>query len=129
MRTRPRQSGIALSYIVEAIYPYQERISRTCSVCSPFVECPARFTGLLASSCHPPTRAERSLSLQFSLPGPPSIAIAISYGSYRSDPLWPALRGQSELSAQPLTLRGSFTFEILLRYYKFSVPNSLAAVI
>lgn len=86
-------------------------------MCSPFVECPARFTGLLAyqalarCSCRP---AERSFSLLFSPLGPPPIALAISYGSSSSQPRGPALRGQGGLSGQVSPhsnyVRGSFAF-------------------
>ena len=41
--------------------------------------------------------------------GPFPIALTISYGNSSSHPLWPAQRGLSELSGQPLTL-GVFRF-------------------
>ncbi|ONK54758.1 uncharacterized protein A4U43_UnF11890 [Asparagus officinalis] len=79
--------------------------------CAPFVECPARFTGLLPTKHLPAAPAARQAGgalviLTVLSAGPPPIALAISYGSYSSHPLWPALRGQSELSGQPLTLWG-----------------------
>lgn len=86
-------------------------------MCPPFVECPARFTGLLAyqalarSSCRPlGGRSGALVILTVLSAGAPPIALAISYGSSSSHPLWPALRGQSELSGQPLTCRGPFAF-------------------
>ncbi|KAF3949771.1 hypothetical protein CMV_024397 [Castanea mollissima] len=77
-------------------------------------------------------RAERSLSLLFSLPGPPPIALAISYGSSSSQPQGPALRGQSGLSGQVSLhsnyVRRSFAFARSReeRYYESSVPDSIA---
>ena len=86
-------------------------ISRTCSVCPPFVECPARFTGLLAyqalarCSCRP--LDGRSARYPYcSLCWGPPIALDISYGSSSSQPQGAALRGQSGLSSQsPFELR------------------------
>lgn len=63
--------------------------------------------------------------------GPP-IALAISYGSSSCQPQGPALRGQSGLSRQPpfeLWLGVLSLFPDLERYYKSSVPDSIAAAI
>lgn len=88
--------------------------------CAPFrrVPRPVHWAVGLPSTCPlllpPAKRAERSLSLLFSMPGPPPIALAISYGSSSSKPQGPALRGQSGLSGQPpfelRYVRGSFAF-------------------
>ncbi|KAH0646310.1 hypothetical protein KY284_034194 [Solanum tuberosum] len=96
-------------------------ISRTCLVCPPFFDCPARFTGLLAyqalARCSRRPLGGRSAHYpDFSLCWGPPIARAISYISSSSQPQGPAPRGQSGLSD-------------LERYYKSSVPDSIAAAI
>ena len=91
------------------------------------------LTGLLAyqalarCSCRPPSG--RSARYPYLL-GPPPIALAISYGSSSSQPRGPALRGQSGLSGQrPFELGGLSLLPDLERYYKSSVPDSIAATI
>lgn len=98
---------------------------------------PVHWAVGLPSTCPlllpPAKRAERSLSLLFSMPGPPPIALAISYGSSSSKPQGPALRGQSGLSGKPpfelRSLRGLSLLPDLERYYESSVPDSIAAAI
>lgn len=97
---------------------------------------PVHWAVGLPSTCPlllpPAKRAERSLSLLFSLLGPPPIALAISYGSSSSKPQGPALRGQSGLSGQVSphsTLGGLSLLPDLERYYESSVPDLIAAAI
>uniref|UniRef100_A0A6N2KAQ9 Uncharacterized protein n=1 Tax=Salix viminalis TaxID=40686 RepID=A0A6N2KAQ9_SALVM len=105
-------------------------------MCPPFVECPARFTGLLAyqalarCSCRP--LDGRSARYPDSLLGP-TIARAISYGSSSSQPRDGARHARPEWAQRSapirITLGGLSLLPDLERYYESSVPDSIAAAI
>ena len=113
-------------------------ISRTCSVCPPFVECPAaRFTGLLAyqalarCSCRP--LDGRSARYPYC-----SLCWGPSHCSRHK--LWqlqlattggrPARQKWAQQSASiRITLGGLSLLRDLERYYESSVPDSIAAAI
>uniref|UniRef100_A0A6N2N869 Uncharacterized protein n=1 Tax=Salix viminalis TaxID=40686 RepID=A0A6N2N869_SALVM len=105
-------------------------------MCPPFVECPARFTGLLAyqalarCSCRP--LDGRSARYPDSLLGP-TIARAISYGSSSSQPRdgGPPCEARVAQRSAPIriTLGGLSLLPDLERYYESSVPDSIAAAI
>ncbi|KAH0982275.1 hypothetical protein GBA52_009452 [Prunus armeniaca] len=112
-----RRGRSAGSFLVVLFLPRERRTE----------ECPTGFTGLLLP---PEKRAERPFSLLFSLPGPPPIALAISYCSSSSQP---RVRGQGGLSGRlapiRITLRSLSLLPDLERYYESSVPDSIAAVV
>ena len=106
-------------------------------MCSPFVECPARFTGLLAyqalarCSCRPPSGRSARYPYCFLCRGPSHCS---------SHKLWqlqlettgarPARPEWAQRSAPiRITLGGLSLLPDLERYYESSVPDSIAAAI
>jgi hypothetical protein len=113
LRSVVRPPVVVLAFLFESS---AGPILRTCSACPPFRRVPRpvhRAVGL--PSKHLPAapaacQVGSALVILIVLSaGPFPIALTISYGNSSSHPLWPAQRGLSELSGQPLTL-GVFRF-------------------